>query len=272
MWPAHCDHQFHIVGSILMLINQEEIIQSLADTIAWCTKRFTMFDLSGSLRSWELRPASIDREGTPWDNAAQLVDEVIENRRKALPNMRYFPQDHLGSWWSYDESPNFLLLCYFHDWSVADGFSPPRTGGFLNDDDCPPWDTWIWHHDEYIIGLVPEELKSGVQLAIETNSTDCIQWLENLRDPFATSLIKVVRQVYPWSVSALHMNCPCCHTDLHMRRNTSCQDLVLACERGHVFLIKLKQEARHLILDQLPSDVGSNKVGDKFPIPDDEIF
>ena len=165
---------------------------SLNETLGWCRKRFTMYDLAGSLRSKELAPQ--DQEGSI--NQQSDVEEVIAKRRQALPRVESQDAGRQGNWYRPSDKPEFRLLSYYSEETTQDGTSPPPTGGFLNGADCPPWDSWIWCHDDNLISIVPLEIESGVQLALECNSMGCIGWLGYREEAFATDVLQLVRKKY----------------------------------------------------------------------------
>ncbi|MCY1043009.1 hypothetical protein OV208_16940 [Corallococcus sp. bb12-1] len=63
------------------------------------------------------------------------------------------------------------------------------TGGFFDDDNVPPWDTWVGQFREdpempqqsqdYIISWVPPVFVEAVARGIQANPEYCIQWLED---------------------------------------------------------------------------------------------
>ena len=171
---------------------EAEFVASLRETFSWCSARLSMWHLHLSLRSEELRPAELDEDGVLGSADAEVVRRLVERRREIL-HVRFLPpyraanlsSDELGP-----ETPLYLLCCYA-DESLWDGTSPPPTGGFLNDADESPWDTWIGAYEGAIVSLVPAQLVSAVQSAIDVNALGCIAWL-GARDDAVNGLLRTI--------------------------------------------------------------------------------
>jgi hypothetical protein len=154
-----------------------EFRRSLEEALLWCRSRFSMYDLAGSLRSSELKPAAdlFDPERTK-----EIVDNVIARRRRLLEKSVPQPDRERCSFWGYQRSDQLAaqhLLAVFPEESLSDGTSPPPTGGFVDENDVPAWDTWLYFDTSMLVTLVPPELVSAVEPAILANAYDCIGWL-----------------------------------------------------------------------------------------------
>jgi hypothetical protein len=167
---------------------------SLNETLLFCQERFSMFNIQHSLRSKELKPSS---EHLIFSNhESELVDQVVQKRHTKVGQKVAASRVHLGEWGYGDWFKSVTLLAYYPSSSLSDGSSPPPTGGFLDDNDCPPWDSWVWFHNDYLIRVVPPEMVSAVQMAIATNSTYCIGWLGYAEDSFAIKVLELIEEAY----------------------------------------------------------------------------
>lgn len=82
---------------------------------------------------------------------------------------------------------------YFPDEEINDGAAEYDSGGFFDQHDAPPWDTWLGLFDdgddsECLVSWVPPSLVEIAQRGIAINPVDCIQWLSDSRVPIASEL------------------------------------------------------------------------------------
>lgn len=152
-------------------------VRNLDEALRWCRPRFSMYDLERSLRSPELAPSA---ELTGGEHADEVVADVIERRRRLLLTDDKKPDVGRCSFWGYqrpEDDVSHNLLAVFPEESLSDGTSPPPTGGFIDVDDVPAWDTWVFFDSEMLVALVPPELRTAVDAAIWGNAYECIGWL-----------------------------------------------------------------------------------------------
>jgi len=109
----------------------------------------------------------------PGENRAELVERLAEKRASLLREMNVSPTV---------VSSNLAagrLLIYEPDYTVEDAASQYMSKGYFDEQDAPPWDTWVCYSDRQLISWVPPSLLGLVQAGIATNPVDCIRWLEN---------------------------------------------------------------------------------------------
>jgi hypothetical protein len=138
--------------------------ERLAETVAWSQRR-TAGDLAESLRS----PALAPPPARPWPETLRSV---------AAARLR-----SLGRSWrrSLDPLGGGLLLLYFPTLSNSGGRAATASGGYLDDRDTPPWDTWVAYVEEvgrsYLVAWVPPEAMANVTAATRIPSA-AIRWLD----------------------------------------------------------------------------------------------
>lgn len=170
------------------------IKQALADTIAWCSQKYTVFDRASYLRSLPLAPVSFDfyQEAT-----FQGAMEQVSQRRKQLLQAQGQGTASLPS-----PLPGKLMVVY-PGLSLFDGAATPETEGFLNDEYMPPWDTWVHYEprkpgqpkgewddslEPFLIAWVPQDMVDKVNRGMAVNPTECTRWLEEVMPALAAQL------------------------------------------------------------------------------------
>ena len=125
---------------------------------------------------------------------AECVRDVVVNRHVAL-RWAKFRSDHLAGG---------RVLVYAPDEELADGAAYAETGGYLDGNNCPPWDTWIAltqftdgakGRAAHLFSWVPPIFESIVERGIRVNPEKCIQWLEDWPSPGDSTLIGMLRSV-----------------------------------------------------------------------------
>ncbi|WP_343690024.1 hypothetical protein [Chitinophaga sp.] len=89
------------------------------------------------------------------------------------------------------------ILAFRIDNTLCDGAAAVETFGFLDDDNCPPVDTWGYlhrtsHADRVLFAWIPDQFVNLVDNSIAVNPEGCIEWLDvwypemwkNLRELF----------------------------------------------------------------------------------------
>lgn len=156
----------------------------LAEAIAWCESRARLESLGTSLRSRELAP-DLD-EMPPLDRWPGLVEQLCRDRSASLGTD---PQT------ARPPGPGRLLV-FDPGHTLSDGAARVESEGYFDDDNVPPWDTWVafvverprrpgsWTaFDAYLISYVPAALITTVDRAIAVNPERCIEWAEELARP-----------------------------------------------------------------------------------------
>jgi hypothetical protein len=196
----------------------KEFQTRLEETAAWYLSKAPVTDPEYGLRTAALAPPAgfetpTDRElgdpPTPWIAEAdheywrrkheakpqilkerqEIVDAVAEKRRALLTMPRTEPsqiREVLGKG---------RLLLYYPDENLSDGAAPLNSERFFDDENAPPWDTWlvyvidsIANHETYLLAWVPPECLELATGGIEANPEYCIRWA-------ADADAKVVRQL-----------------------------------------------------------------------------
>lgn len=153
------------------------VLQSLNETIAWCSKHADakLGYLSTRLIGFEGSKVLSDRSLWQLEDKKQVeyVNNLILARKKLLATDIACNFDLAGG----------KVLCYEADNTDCCGLSPPETNGYIDVDDMPGWDTWFhcYTHPEegnFILAWVPPTFIDGVQSAIECNPMDCIYFID----------------------------------------------------------------------------------------------
>jgi hypothetical protein len=148
----------------------DELIQNLAETIAWCSSRPRPWSPLVSFRSVEIAPEFGSSDRKSW------VDSVAKQRRRALGGGKHSLQERIH--WYVGR-----LLTYFPDENLACGVAEAETGGFLTVDNVPPWDTWVAYLYEgdqasYLVSWVPGKMTTVVDSGIHVNPEKCFDWAD----------------------------------------------------------------------------------------------
>jgi hypothetical protein len=196
-----------------------EIQRRLGEAIAWYLSKAPVSDPEYSLRTAALTPRARDLE-TSTEKALgdlpagasretvleyfrrvrqeapqvlkerqEMVDVVAEKRRALLKTLRLDPPpmtDVLG---------RGRLLTYNPDENLTDGAAPLSSARFFDDENIPPWDTWlayveenILEHKTYLLAWVPPEFLELASAGIEFNPEHCILWAEDVDAKFVRQL------------------------------------------------------------------------------------
>jgi hypothetical protein len=94
------------------------------------------------------------------------------------------------------------ILVFAPDEELADGAAEEVTGGYLDVNNCPPWDTWVALTEfsngnkgraAHLFAWVPPSFIDSVDRGIGVNPEQCIQWLENWEDVAPNQIIAALR-------------------------------------------------------------------------------
>jgi hypothetical protein len=151
----------------------------LYEVAHWCASKIDVNDPARSLRSAELAPPECE----DW---LGRVDDVAERRAE------FFRQHATET-----RSPDGRLLVFDPGQSLSDGAAEVETGGLFDEDNTPPWDTWVayviehpqrpdaWTTlDSYLVCWIPAELVDLVDRAIAVNPEGCLLWADQADTPF----------------------------------------------------------------------------------------
>src|SRR5687767_7415977 len=117
--------------------------RSLAATIAWCANVAEIGDRSALFRSPQLRPPIDIGDTDSLDLVRSAVQHVVEQRLSHLGQVR-------AAEISVDLSGGRLLAFYPQD-TICDGFAAIESEGFFDQANVPPWDTWVYFIDDFLI-------------------------------------------------------------------------------------------------------------------------
>jgi len=191
---------------------------------AWCAQRGRTDDPEHSLRTQALRPSHLLT--TPLERQLEaahrrrdytqheflrvgaerdaLIDALSHKRAELLRVEGHYPPEM-----SCDLAGSRLLLS--KDASVWDGASQAESKGFFDEDDLPPWDTWLCYVQGadypiatvpsrgtptiipawqmwYLVAWVPPTLLDLAIAGMSVNPVDCIHWAEDVDIPFTREL------------------------------------------------------------------------------------
>jgi hypothetical protein len=176
----------------------------LEETIVWCTLQDWSAHPAEGLRTALLRPSAYRLKGhyddiflhQPPPQRQQLVEQIAE-ARAVLLEKRGVARLSLETLLNCGR-----LLAFAPDGTLQDGAANVATDGFLDDDNIPPWDTWVWYVtddpvnnlewwrgcDSYLLSWVPDSLIEVVASGIWVNPEECIRWATDLDTPFIWQL------------------------------------------------------------------------------------
>lgn len=172
----------------------------LAETIAWWNYKKT-------LRSEELRPEWYTEESMLNHELArdvyklsfleriEIVEVLARKRESFLKNAGIYPSDSANS------LSNGKLFVHDFDGNTADGASAGGSNFFLDNDNVPPWDFWLfyssnevlvqepsfpysWTLSSFLMAWIPSEHLSAVNAGLRVHAEGCIAWAEHTDSSF----------------------------------------------------------------------------------------
>ena len=188
----------------------EQFRWRLAETIAWCNRTEAhrlLSDPERAFRSEALRPAS-----TFWYLARDKwppTAEHLRSRKAAIDTLAETRRNLLTAGWEARNAPasrrpaadlaGGRLLLYRPDENLQDGAAALASERFLNDDNEPPWDTWIAYvaHAElrgneapssYLLSWAPPIFLNLAAAGVRVNPEECIVWADTEDTPFTRQL------------------------------------------------------------------------------------
>jgi hypothetical protein len=190
----------------------------LAETIGWCASQDWIANPAEGLRSPQLRLPEITDDGRaifearlPREETARLLAiEHAETLRQWQQHVEQLAMKRAALLHTQDTSflqplqlrPSGRLLAFDPQGTLSDGAATAATQGFFDDDNVPPWDTWIWYVindlvsnlpwwqgcDSYLLSWVPNALVAVVEVGIDSNPEECIRWATDLDTAFIWQL------------------------------------------------------------------------------------
>ena len=165
--------------------------KKLHETIAWCTPRVNINNPKYCLRSAQLRPnydfsSRADEDVDLWANI-----EMINN----VSDSRSLLSSGVDALWELDiDLAGGRLLIHFLGESNQNGLTADITSHYLDNNDTPPWDTWVQafvpeslaHQSPdsvpseyaFLISWVPSEFLKAVDEATEFECVGMLMWAD----------------------------------------------------------------------------------------------
>jgi len=164
----------------------------LNETVAWCNKHIVPDDPARSLRSLDLRPPTLRLCPRLNIDLHDVVQAIADERA------------HWVTVWNLKSSGvtnGRLLICTSATESIPDGAVTEESKGFYDDDDMPPWDTWLCYlyneeilsnrklyRREYLVSWVPPEFIDLANIGVEMHFLGCMTWAKEEDTPFTRQL------------------------------------------------------------------------------------
>jgi hypothetical protein len=170
-------------------IDKEEFTKNLLLTQVYCESKSRGENTASALRSFNPdyngQPIFSYKFGTCWMtvwnidplsvNDKYLYDELFEkqlvykseNVKELNQNIEYKGQ----------------ILIAEIDMTVVDGASEAQSEGLIDDNDCPPIDTWFYkartEKGRILFAWIPQQFIDLVDEAIAVNCVDCMKWYDS---------------------------------------------------------------------------------------------
>jgi hypothetical protein len=163
-------------------------VQIVRETAQWCALRANPADPEHSLRSPELAMT------TPMGHWMQSPD--ASSLRSAITFRRFAAQletlvEHRRELLAQQELPSRIsgrLLAYFPDDTDAGGWGAGCSQNFLDEEDCPPCDTWVCAIQvangsaPILISWIPEVFYTLAESGMDCLMFRCTDWIEDGND------------------------------------------------------------------------------------------
>jgi hypothetical protein len=122
--------------------------------------------LKEQLRSPAIAPnESLSDARADEEQKTEIVRSVVRKRSKLVFTAERPVDPNTGK-----------LLLYTPDDNLADGAARYASQGFFDDDNVPPWDTWVAFSQGALLTWVPPQLLQLAQSGIDANPECCIRW------------------------------------------------------------------------------------------------
>jgi hypothetical protein len=146
----------------------QDFIKSLHETIAWCRPRVSISVPKHCLRSGQLRP-DYDFDSKPryevdlWADV-EMINRVVELRSQFVTRTTLLLTDR-----EVDLAGGRLLIHFLGE-SNSNGATAEITSFYLDNNDTPPWDTWVQ-------AFIPESLPLLSPDSVPTEFRSLISWV-----------------------------------------------------------------------------------------------
>lgn len=128
--------------------------------------------LRDQLRTGSLKPdTGFDSRQTKEERAG--IVEILGDKRAALLHGADKSVDKDGL-----KSARGRILIYAPDENLCDGAAKYSSKGFFDDDNIPPWDSWVCFDGRCLVSWVPPLLCQLAEAGIEVNPEGCIWWAD----------------------------------------------------------------------------------------------
>ena len=151
------------------------------EAVAW--SNCTLKNSDGSLRSELLEP-KISMAINFYDDKVieDAITDICDNRSILLEKEGIF----------VSKISEGRPICFYPDYSLSEGFIFLSSEGYFDEDEFPPWDTWIdysvndfehYHPDNHacLISWVPPQYIELVDRSISEDPYGCLVWAEKLQ-------------------------------------------------------------------------------------------
>ena len=169
----------------------------IAEAAEWCHHRVRLNDLADCLRTPELAPPRT-RTGELLLSTLSVGD--LSRRRSTLLGTARLPSAANGT------LPSGRLLLFDRETSLSDGAAAAETQFLFDDDNAPPWDTFVCYvrdppqsrrrwtsFDSYLVCWVPAELVALAARAIDVNPESCLAWADDVARPSLHTFARAMR-------------------------------------------------------------------------------
>jgi hypothetical protein len=123
--------------------------------------------LEGQLRTPSLCPSSSLSEVRTAADRDDIVRSVVARRSVLVSAQAQSSDVRAGK-----------LLLYAPEENLADGAARYASNGFFDNDNVPPWDTWVAFSQGALLSWVPPLLIGLAQSGIDVNPEGCIRWID----------------------------------------------------------------------------------------------
>lgn len=156
------------------------LLASIIETIKYCNIVADPNAPNLCFRSLKIKPYAFYWSRFQFVRDVQRIRNAILSQRGVLPSYDSISLPDEG-----------CMLVYFPENNLADGAARVCSNGYFDDDNIPPWDTWIAYFEEpvrengwmgdtqYLIAWVPKIFVETVDIGIWANPEKCIQWLDD---------------------------------------------------------------------------------------------
>jgi len=169
----------------------QDFIKRLQETIAWCAPRVNINDPKHCLRSAQFRPdykfdPEPDYDVDLWADIP-MINKLVDSRSQLLTPATLPTERDI-------DLGGGRLLIHFLGESNHNGLTADITSFYLDNNDTPPWDTWVqaftpesWADqspDEvpsvftFLISWVPPEFLETVNEATESECVGMLMWAD----------------------------------------------------------------------------------------------